>query len=57
VELVTKNPAEELGIYGKLGSLTEGKLADFTVFDEAFRIGCTVVDGKTEGGSPCCFNT
>ncbi|MBQ9615312.1 MAG: N-acetylglucosamine-6-phosphate deacetylase [Selenomonadaceae bacterium] len=57
VELVTKNPAEELGIYGKLGSLTEGKLADFTVFDEAFCIGCTVVDGKTEGGSPCCFNT
>ena len=51
VELVTKNPAEELGIYGEMGSLEKGKLADFTVFDEAFHIGCTVVNGEKLGDS------
>ncbi len=51
VELVTKNPAEELGLYGNMGSLEKGKLADFTVFDEEFHIGYTVVNGEKLGDS------
>ena len=45
VELVTKNPAVELGIYDRLGSLEVGKLADIVVFDEGFNIKSTFVEG------------
>ena len=38
VELVTRNPATELGFYSKLGSLEVGKTADIVLFDEDFNI-------------------
>lgn len=46
VELVTKNPARELGIYDTLGSLEVGKAADFVIFDADFNILHAAVDGK-----------
>lgn len=46
VELVTKNPARELNIYEKLGSIEIGKAADFVIFDENFNVKRTIVDGK-----------
>ena len=45
VELVTKNPAVELKIYDKLGSLEVGKAADITLFDDDFNIKKTFVGG------------
>ncbi len=48
VELATKIPAKELGCYDRLGSLEQGKEADFTVFDEKFRIQRTVIGGTEE---------
>ena len=45
VELVTKNPAVELGIFDKLGSLEVGKAADITLFDDDFNIKKTFVRG------------
>ena len=46
VELVTKNPARELKIYDKVGSIEVGKAADFVIFDEDFNVKRTIVDGK-----------
>ena len=46
VEMVTKNPAVELGIFDKTGSLEVGKAADITVFDDDFNIKKTFVNGQ-----------
>ena len=46
VELVTKNPARELKIYDKVGSIEIGKAADFVIFDEDFNVKRTIIDGK-----------
>ena len=46
VELVTKNPAQELKIFDKVGSISVGKLADFVIFDEEFNIKRTIIDGQ-----------
>ena len=46
IELVTKNPARELGVYDKTGSLEKGKAADFVVFDADFEIHHAVISGK-----------
>ena len=46
VEMATRTPAEELNVYDKLGSLTVGKYADITIFDEDFRIQRTIVGGE-----------
>lgn len=43
---VTKNPAEALGIYDKIGSIAVGKRAHLTVLDEDFNVAMTIVDGK-----------
>ena len=45
VELVTKNPAIELNIFDKLGSLQVGKAADITIFDDNFNVKKTFVNG------------
>lgn len=45
VELVTKNPAVELGIYDSLGSLEVGKSADIVLFDDDFNIINTFIGG------------
>ena len=46
VEMATRTPAEELGVYGELGSLSVGKYADIAIFDEEFRIRRTIVGGR-----------
>ena len=46
VELVTKNPALELGVFNRLGSLEVGKVADFAVFDFNFNIKLAAVNGE-----------
>lgn len=46
VELVTKNPAKELNLYKKIGSIEVGKQADFTIFDEELNTCASFVDGK-----------
>ena len=45
VRTVTENPAQELGLFEKIGSLSPGATADVTVFDEDFTILHTFVDG------------
>ncbi len=46
IEMVTKTPAQELGLYDELGSLTAGKRADIVIFDEAIAIQQTIIGGK-----------
>lgn len=46
VETVTKNPARELKIYNKIGSISVGKSADFVIFDENFNIKKVFIDGQ-----------
>ena len=45
INMVTLNPAKELGLSSSLGSLEPGKYADLTIFDEAFQIKQTFVNG------------
>ena len=45
VELVTKNPARELKIFDKIGSIEVGKAADFVIFDENFNVKRTIING------------
>ena len=47
IEMVTRTPAKELGLYDEIGSLSEGKNADFAIFDRDFRMCRTVVGGTT----------
>lgn len=46
VTAVTKTPAKELGLYDELGSLSVGKNADITIFDDALKIQRTIVAGR-----------
>ena len=46
VEMVTRTPAEELGIYEETGSLEEEKRADLTLFDDDLNIAATIVGGR-----------
>lgn len=48
VEMITKNPAVELGIFDKTGSLEVGKAADITIFDDCFNIKKTFIGGRLE---------
>lgn len=50
VELVTKNPAVELNIFDRVGSLKVGKAADITIFDDDFNIQRTFIDGAEVTG-------
>jgi len=43
---VTKNPAEALGIYDKVGSIRPGKRGHLTVLDDDFNVIMTIVDGN-----------
>ena len=48
VELVTKNPAVELNIFDRVGSLEVNKAADITIFDDDFNIRETFIDGQRD---------
>ena len=46
VDMATKNPAINLGIYDSKGSIKEGKDADFTVIDKDFNVYMTICEGN-----------
>ena len=46
VGFATKNPALNLGLFDKIGSITEGKLADFTVIDKDVNVYMTIKEGN-----------
>ena len=46
IETVTKNPATELKIYDKVGSIEVGKAADFVILDKNFEVQKTFIDGE-----------
>ena len=45
VQMATKNPACDLGIYAERGLIAVGKRADLTIFDADFHISDTIVGG------------
>jgi N-acetylglucosamine-6-phosphate deacetylase len=47
VRMASLTPAEALGCSDRLGSLETGKLADFVLFDDRFRVRRTMVGGNT----------
>ena len=46
INFATKNPAVNLGIYDKKGSIKVGKDADFAVIDKDFNVYMTVSEGR-----------
>lgn len=44
--MTSVNPAKQLGLYDKIGSLTTGKDADIVILDEQFDIYMTICKGK-----------
>lgn len=46
IDMATKNPALNLGIYDKKGSIKEGKDADFAVIDKDFNVYMTICEGN-----------
>ena len=46
VKCATENPAKNLGIFEKMGSIKEGKLANFTVVDKDLNVYLTIRNGK-----------
>lgn len=46
VDFATANPAKNLGVYDKMGSISVGKQANLTVLDGEFNVTLTVRDGK-----------
>ena len=47
IDFASANPAKNLGIFDKVGSIAVGKNADFTVLDEEFNVITTIRDGNT----------
>lgn len=45
IKCVTENPAKSLGVFDKVGSIEEGKDADFAIFDEALNMNMTIGKG------------
>ena len=46
VDFATINPAKNLGVADKMGSIALGKNANFTVLDQEFEVKLTVRDGE-----------
>ncbi len=46
IKSATENPAKNLKVFDKVGSITVGKKADFVVLDSDFNVKMTIVDGK-----------
>ena len=45
IKAVTENPAKNIGVFDRYGSIEVGKKANFTVLDDDFNVVATVVDG------------
>lgn len=46
IAMATENPARDLGVYDRMGSLEVGKQADITMFDDAMHIKKTLAKGR-----------
>ncbi len=46
VGFATKNPAKNLGLFDKIGSISKGKLADFAVIDKDVNVYMTIKEGN-----------
>lgn len=46
VKMMTATPARLLGVFDRIGSITEGKAADINVFDDEINIRYTLIDGE-----------
>ena len=46
IDFATVNPAKNLGVFDKMGSIEVGKTADFTVLDGEFNVKLTLRDGN-----------
>lgn len=46
IDCATANPAKNLGVFHRYGSITVGKKADLTVLDEDYNVLLTIVGGK-----------
>ena len=46
VDFASANPAKNLGLFDKLGSIEEGKNASFAVLDKDFNVLMTIRDGE-----------
>lgn len=46
VDFATKNPAKNIGVFDKVGSITVGKLANFAVLNDDFSVALTVRNGN-----------
>lgn len=49
--ILTENPAKLIGIYGRKGSIADGKDADLTILDQENRVAGTFVNGQRTGCS------
>lgn len=48
VACATMNPAKQIGIYDKCGSITPGKAADFVLLDKDLQVKAVYVDGEKQ---------
>ncbi len=46
ISMVTVNPAKDINIYDRKGSIEKGKDADIVIFDKDISISMTIVDGN-----------
>ena len=46
VKLASQNPAKNLGVFDQMGSIKEGKRADFVILDKDLNVVQTVRNGK-----------
>ncbi|KHD34875.1 N-acetylglucosamine-6-phosphate deacetylase [Clostridium acetobutylicum] len=53
VKLATINPAKNINVFDKKGSLTNGKDSDITIFNDAFEIKLTIIGGDIIENSNC----
>ena len=48
VGCATMNPAKEIGIFDRCGSITPGKYADFVLLDEELNVKSVYINGKRQ---------